>query len=298
MRHRTARSISASVRRSDVITLAAWVFVWAAALPIATPAIAQTPPQRVVSINLCTDQLALALAEPGQLVSVSRLAHDPASSAMVEAALAYPTNGSGAEEVYLLAPDLVLAGTFTAPATVNLLRGLGIRVELFEPANALSDIPGHIARMGAVLGREEAAARMIAGYEAALAELADAPDTARPRAALTYVNNYSSGDHTLAGDILRVAGFDNVAAEAGLETVGTISLEELVLLAPDVIIQGRNYPGAARAEDNLDHPALRALRGTVLAGELTDRDWICGTPQVLRAIAAMRDLRLRLEARG
>ncbi|MGA0716208.1 MAG: ABC transporter substrate-binding protein, partial [Gemmobacter sp.] len=32
---------------------------------------AAAPPGRVVSINLCTDQLAMMLAAPGQLVSVS-----------------------------------------------------------------------------------------------------------------------------------------------------------------------------------------------------------------------------------
>ena len=65
---------------------------------------------------------------------------------------------------------------------------------------------------------------------------------------------------------------------------------------PWLFIQGRDYPGTARAEDNLRHPALRALDGTLFAGELTDRDWICGTPRVLEAVAAMRDLRLHMEA--
>jgi iron complex transport system substrate-binding protein len=253
-------------------------------------------PARVVSVNLCTDQLALMLAEPDQLISLSHLAHDPASSAMAEQARAYPTNGSTAEEVYLLAPDLVLAGTFTSTATVDMLRGLGIRVELFAPARSLKDVPARLAQMGAALGRDAAAARMIAEFEADLDALSDAPDSDRPRAALTYVNNYSSGDATLAGDILRVAGFANVAAEVGLDSVGTIALEDLVLLAPDVIIQGRNYPGHARAEDNLNHPALRGLKQTVLAGEITDRDWICGTPQVLDAIRAMRTLRVQVRA--
>lgn len=249
----------------------------------------------MVSVNLCTDQLALMLAAPGQLISVSRLAHDPHSSSMVDAASTLPTNGSTAEEVYLLAPDLVLAGTFTAPATVDMLRGLGIRVELFAPAQSLDDVPARIAQMGEALGREAQASAMIDYYRAVLQTLQEDAPASRPRAALTYVNNYSSGDATLAGDILRAAGFANVATEIGLTSVGTIALEQLVMLAPDVIIQGRNYPGHARAEDNLDHPALRGLKQTVLAGELTDRDWICGTPQVLEAIAAMRSLRLRLE---
>lgn len=253
-------------------------------------------PERVVSVNLCTDQLALALAAPGQLVSVSRLAHDSDSSAMAEAARAYPTNGSGAEEVYLLDPDLVLAGTFTAASTVQMLRDLGIRVEQFAPAQSLADIPDRIAQMGAALGREDAATRAIAEFNAALAELRK-PPARRPRAALYHVNSYTLGEHTLAGDILRAAGFDNIAAEAGLSRGGTLPLEQLILLAPDVIVQGRDYPGQARAEDVLTHPALRALAGTTVAGGLTDRDWICGTPQVLNAVRAMRDLRWSMEAR-
>ena len=48
-------------------------------LALAGPVAAQ-PPQRVVSMNLCTDQLAMMLAGPGQLISVSHLGHDPAVS--------------------------------------------------------------------------------------------------------------------------------------------------------------------------------------------------------------------------
>ena len=283
------------MRRSKHIVKVLQALACGAALSLSTGA-ALAQPKRVVSVNLCTDQLALMMAEPGQLISVSRLAHDPQSSAMVEAARAIPTNGSGAEEVYLLDPDLVLAGTFTSASTVNMLRDLGIEVILFAPARALSDVPQRLAQMGDALGREAQAGALIADYRAELARLSDAPTQNRFRAALTYVNSYSSGDATLAGDILRVAGFDNVAREAGLSSVGTLALEDLILLAPDVIIQGRDYPGTSRAEDNLTHPALRALKNTKLAGELTDRDWICGTPNVLEAISEMRTLRLEMEA--
>lgn len=253
------------------------------------------PPERVVSVNLCTDQLALDLAAPGQLISVSELAHDANSSAMAEAARALPTNGSGAEEVYLLNPDLVLAGTFTDPATVEMLRGLGVAVEVFAPARSLSDIPVLMRKMGAALGRETEAEKRVAAFLARRAALSDTVD-ARPRAALYYVNSYTLGDNTLAGDILTAAGFSNVATEVGLTHGGTLPLERLVMLQPDVIVTGRDYPGQARAEDNLVHPALKSLTGTRVAATLTDRDWICGTPRVLDAVARMRDLRLSLEA--
>lgn len=269
--------------------------LFAALVLTGAAAMVEAAPKRVVSVNLCTDQLALLLAAPGQIISLSRLSHDPDSSSMAEAARAYPTNGSGAEEVYLLKPDLVLAGTFTAPTTVQMLRDLGIEVELFAPARSLADVPGLLAQVGAALGREAEAEAMIAAFRAELARLSTAPER-RPRAALYYVNSYTLGDRTLAGDILRAAGFDNIAAEAGLERGGTLELEQLILLAPDVIVSGRDYPGQARAEEVLSHPALRALPGTRVAGTLTDRDWICGTPLVLGAVEKMHALRLSLEA--
>jgi iron complex transport system substrate-binding protein len=263
-------------------------------LGAATAATAASP-KRVVSINLCTDQLALKLAAPGQLISVSRLAHDPDSSANWRAARGLPVNGSGAEEVFMLRPDLVLAGTFTAASTVDMLRGLGLEVVRFAPAESLADIPDRLARMGAALGREAEAAAAIATFRAQLGELTDAPGK-RPRAALYFVNSYTLGDATLAGDILRAAGFDNIAAEAGLTRGGTLPLEQLVMLAPDVIVMGRDYPGQARAEANLAHPALRALQDTTVAATLSDRDWICGTPNVLNAVRVLRDLRLSMQA--
>ncbi|WP_339766154.1 ABC transporter substrate-binding protein [uncultured Pseudosulfitobacter sp.] len=277
------------MRRSDLITSLAALLVSAAAAMAA-------PPQRVVSINLCTDQLALLMAAPGQLVSVTRLSHEDTDSAFSEQARALPANGSGAEEVYLLKPDLVLAGTFTSMATISMLRNLGIEVVQFAPARALSDVPERLAQMGTALGREAEATALIDTFNSELAELSATP-AHRPRAALTYVNNYSSGRHSLAGDVLFAAGFDNVAEEVGLGSVGVLPLEQLVLLAPDVIVQGRNYPGAARAEDNLDHPALSSLKGTYMAGELTDRDWVCGTPNVLNAVRSMVNLRKQVEAR-
>jgi iron complex transport system substrate-binding protein len=80
-------------------------------------------------MNVCTDQLAMLIAGEGQLHSVSALASDPRTSAMAGEARAFPANHALAEEIFLMQPDLVLAGTFSARATVGLLRRLGFRVE-------------------------------------------------------------------------------------------------------------------------------------------------------------------------
>ncbi|CAM3240272.1 iron complex transport system substrate-binding protein [Paracoccus aminovorans] len=260
--------------------LAGWLACLA--LPVAADA-----PRRVVSVNLCTDQLAMMLAAPGQLVSVSYLARDPASSAMPEAAAGLPLNHGLAEEIFLLRPDLVLAGTWTTPATVDLLRRVGVPVAVFQPEDDLAGIRANIRRMGEVLGREAEAEALIARFEADLARLDDAP-APRPRAAIYAANGYTLGSDSLAGQIVILGGHANIADELGLAGGGTLPLESLLLSQPDLLILGRRYPGHSRGEDMMDHPALRSVMRDTPFVVMSDPDWVCGTPRILRAAQSLR----------
>lgn len=258
----------------------------ALALALWAGAAAAGPPERVVSINLCTDQLAMLLAAPGQLVSISHISHDPNVSVMLDEALGYPINFGQGEEVFRLGPDLVLATVFSSPYTVGLLRRLGVEVAQLPLDRSLDTIPDTIREVGRLLGRAAQAETAVTAFEADLATLRATPP-ARLRAALHYANNYTSGEATLAHEILTVAGFDNVALEAGLAGGGTLALERLVMLMPDLIISGQPYPGASRAEEVLHHPAMQALRDRHAVAALSDAEWVCGTPAVLRAIARL-----------
>jgi iron complex transport system substrate-binding protein len=288
----------ASVRRSD---LAGCVVALGLCLGAAAHAAPDRPvpdravPQRVVSINLCTDQLAMLLAAPGQLLSVSMLATDPLSSAMVEEARGFPKNYGQAEQVFLLHPDLVLAGTFTAQATVELLRGLGVTVVQLPPADRLSEVTAQLRVVGTAMGREPQAEALARQFEADLAALR--LDHAAPlSAAMYYPNGYTTGSGTLANEILEVTGFRNIGAEAGLTGGGILPLERLVMAAPPMIVTSTPYPGASRAEEILVHPALAAIRAKAGEARVTDPDWVCGTPLVLRAVASMAEARRSLGA--
>jgi len=252
-------------------------------------------PGRVVSINLCTDQLAMMLAAPGQLLSVSHLAAEPRSSSMAEQAGRYRLNHGRAEEVWLMQPDLVIAGSFSSRATVDMLRRLGVPVVEMAPAYALAEVSDRLREMGRALGREAEAARVVRDFEAKLEALRDAP-ARRPRAAVYDANGFTAGDRTLTGEILSAAGFHNIASEAGVDGIGRLPLELLALADPDAVISGRRHPGASRSEEILDHPVLQALHGGSVGAVLTDRDWVCGTPHVLNAISDMRALRQSVAA--
>lgn len=283
---------------------AAAALVAAAVVSAAVPGLGTGPlaaetarvPSRVVSMNLCTDQLAMLLAAPGQLVSVSHLAADPLSSAMVEEARAYPPNRGGAEQVFLMRPDLVLAGTYTSVAAVDLLRQLGVPVLQLPPVTALDQVAVQIRQVGVALGREAEAEALAARFEADLAALAVAlpPVTA----ALYYPNGYTVGEGTLADDVLRHTGFANAARDAGLAGGGNLPLERLVMADPAMIVTSTPYPGASRSEEILAHPALAALRDSAGLAVTTDADWICGAPALLGAVAAMKAAREALAGQG
>ncbi|MBC7155484.1 MAG: ABC transporter substrate-binding protein [Rhodobacteraceae bacterium] len=250
-------------------------------------------PERVVSINLCTDQLAMMLAAPGQLVSVSMMAQEVESSAMAIEARAWPTNSGGAEAVFLLRPDLVLAGQYSTRAAVDMLRRLGVRVVQFAPEASFQDARDNIRKMGQVLGQQAKAEEMIARFNRDLARMT-APGKRPVRAALYAANGYSAGAGTLATEIMAAAGMINIAPSAGLSAGGTLPLERLVLAQPDVVIRAARYDGTSRAEEILDHPAFRALPTD--ADAVTGPEWVCGTPKLVHAVAAMVHVRNKIVA--
>ncbi len=274
----------ASVRVSRLISLLAVLLAGAAGAGV---------PQRLVSINLCTDQLAMMLAAPGQLVSVSYLARDPRSSAMADEAAGWPVNRGGAEEIYLLNPDLVLGGTYTTPATVSMLRRLGIRVELLPPADSFEETARQIREVGRLLGRAAEGEALARAFEDRLARFPD-PGADRLQVALYAANGLTSGPGTLAHQIVERAGFANVVGNVALPATGYLALERLVLAEPDVIVTSQVFPGRSEAEAVLDHPALMAMKERA-AGLVTDADWVCGLPQTLDAVQRLVDLRLALE---
>src|SRR6266853_1744197 len=97
-----------------------WAYlVWAC---LAGPAAADDPPRRIVSFNLCADQLVVALADPEQIVGLSPHAAEPKLSAVADQARAFRRLPWQAESTIPFNPDLVLVGAFDRAATQRTLR--------------------------------------------------------------------------------------------------------------------------------------------------------------------------------
>lgn len=258
------------------------------AMPAFAVAKGGAAPSRMVSTNVCTDQYAMLIAGEGQLLSVSHLASDPHASVMVEAAKAYKTNHGRAEEIFLMQPDLVLAGTYTARATVELMRRLGFRVELFEPVKDFSDVREQMVRIGKLLGREERAAELVAQLDAGLAA---ADGVASGKTAVAWsANSYAAGAGTFTDATMQAAGLTNPLAEQGIRGGGRVPLEVLLTVKPDLVITSATpYDAPARAQGNLRHQAFHDAFGGERQIGIPDAYWTCGTPFTLEAIRILRD---------
>ena len=103
-------------------------------------------PARVVSINLCTDQLLLQLVDRDRIASVTYLATDHAISYYADRAIGIRKNHGLAEEILPLKPDLILAGSFNSRPTTSLLKKLGYQVVEFEMADGFETVRQNLKR--------------------------------------------------------------------------------------------------------------------------------------------------------
>ena len=239
---------------------------------------------KVVSVNVCTDQFVMLLADPDQVLSLTTLSDDPQSSSLADRAGAFAQNNGRAESIALEQPDIVLASQYTDPALVNMLREIDIEVVQFPVITALADIPGQLRQFGQVLGREAVAEEMAAAFQARLDSYVG-PDASAPLAAFFYPNGYSLGVGTLSHDILTKGGARNLSVELGMQGGGRLSLEQVVLRQPDMLISAPNYGGFSLSEELAAHPALDGFPVVH-----STPDWVCGTPNALRAVAQVADM--------
>jgi ABC-type Fe3+-hydroxamate transport system, periplasmic component len=275
------------------------LFRTAASLLILLAAVpAGAKPERIVSLNLCTDQLALKLAPREVIRSVSYLAARPDISPAAGEVGGIMLNHGRAEEVLPLEPDIVLAGRYTSRPTVFLLQRLGYRVFDQDISRSLADVRERVREVGRALERELEAEELVAAMDARLATLALPPGTRRPTAVYYQPNGYTAGDDTLVGDIIAKAGLENLGGRLGIHGHARLPLEKLLELNPQLLIVGDAKPDTpALAYEVLRHPALQALMDRSVRVTVPTRLWICGIPAVVDAVAILAEARQQLVVR-
>lgn len=247
--------------------------VTAAFLCLLLPLPARAAP-RVVSLNLCTDQLLVLLA-PRQVAALSPLARDPALSFVAKQAARLPIVRPSAEAVLRLHPDMVLATRYGAQTTVALLQREGVRVVRLGLPQSFPAIRTQIARLAALLGVAARGQALIAAMDARLARIRPRPG--RLTAIAWEPRGYTAGPDTLFGAILRAAGLHDVAAGR------PIGREALLRHPPDLLVVQQTPAYPSLATQMLRTPALAGIPRIALPPALT----ICGGPFTARAVALL-----------
>ncbi len=240
-------------------------------------------PGRIVSMNLCTDQMALLLAGPKRIASISFLGADPAESPLADLAAGLPINHGLAEEVIAAKPDLVLAGRYTTGFAKAMLRRLGYPVLEIESPETIGGIRETLTALGAALGAEQRAAELLADMDRRLTAVA-APAGRYGSAIIFDANGFTVGRPGLADEVMSLTGLVNKAPDLGIGAYGQVPLETMLAIRPDRIIYLIYRPGVPSiANATMEHPALKQGLGRRKTLSIPGRLLTCGTPMVAEA---------------
>ncbi|WP_088182793.1 ABC transporter substrate-binding protein [Sphingobium sp. Z007] len=267
------------------------ISVGSAAHPPASPAQtlpAPAQPGRVMSMNQCTDQLVLALLPPERIASVTWLSRNPGGSLMADQAKRVGVNHGLAEEIIRQKPDLVVAGSFTTPATRGLLKRLGFPMIEVGAANNFAEIRTITRQVAMAVGEQARGEALIVRMDAQLNAIPKGPR--RPiRVAAWDGSGFNAARGTLYDAILHAAGAENVANQPPALTYGAPDAEVLLKTAPALLVQGMPTDEKPGLRANLArHPLVRQYWAGARTVHIRQAWYICGTPMVGDAVLALQ----------
>lgn len=240
----------------------------AAVLALAFPACAGQPPLRVMSLDQCGDQYALALAPRADL-ALSPRADDP-DSWMREAAAGRRRIRPTLEAAVGFRPDVVIRYWGGDARMLARLEAGGTRVVTLEDATDFDGVRANIRTAARELGSVPRGETLIARMDDRLR--AAAPASATPRSALYLTaGGFTAGRGTLVDAIFRAAGLTNLAAPG----FAPVSVERIALFPPARFVLGffdqvrGDWRGPGR------HPVVRAAAKGRVAARLPAASLTC-----------------------
>jgi len=254
--------------------------LWAASpAPRATePAV----PQRIVSINLCADQLVLALADRRQIAGLTKNATDIAMSGEAEKARGIPLLSNSAEQILAIEPDLIVGMPASRSAALAALPKQDYPTLDLATADTLDDIYTSIRETAAAVGHSERGAALIARMQG---ELEGLPKPGKGRIAAYYQRRgYMTGTGTLIDELMTRVGLVNLAEKLGKPPLSQLSLEEMVAAEPDfLIVESATDVVTDQGSEMLHHPAIRDIPRISIPQAWT----VCGSPAYTQAARSM-----------
>ena len=245
----------------------------AAAAILAVIMIAASPaearPLRVMSLDQCGDQYALALAPDADL-ALSPRADDP-DAWMREAARGHRRVRPTLEAAVAFNPDLVVRYWGGDARLLARLEKGGARIVTIEDATDFDGIRTNIRTAASGLDADLRGASLIARMDQRLREAAPAVDAEPVPALYLTAGGFTAGKGTLVDAIFKAAGLTNLAAPGFVP----VSVERIALFPPARFVLGffdqvrGDWRGPGR------HPVVRAAAKGRVAARLPAASLTC-----------------------
>lgn len=247
-------------------------------------------PNGIVSNNPCIDSVLAEIALPGQVTAVSMYSHDPDSaSAPLTWSSQLPAIGSGAEELLLAKPKLVLTGNLASSGTNALLARAGVKTVAVGVAPTMEDDIDQIRTLAAAIDRVDAGEALISRIQKSLP---NNQISGRPVSAIIWQNGgFVAGKGTLQDELLAQHGFRNASAQYGLASWGVLPLETLLRNPPQVIFMPTMAKGADARALNTRQKLLDHLGERTRIVDFPDRLLFCGGPTIIKVSAILSKTR-------
>ena len=236
------------------------------------------PAKQVISLNLCTDQLLMALADPGQIAALSPLARDPLLSNMAEEAQTFRIIKPRSETLLQIQPDLVLTAPYEHRLTRQILTNHRIEIMTMGVWTSLEAGKEQIRQLARRLGHIDRGQMLINRIDEAMSRVVPV-STARSMLEIER-RLYAPGTQSLVADLVRQWGLTNHADRLGVGQGGFVALERLLGDRPDVLLVTDSSP---MVEDMgialLRHPAPNTVFDEKRRIGIPTRLSLCGGPQ-------------------
>ena len=262
---------------------------------VPTISLASELPKRIVSINVCADQLVATLVEQERIISLSYLSRDPNSSWLGSLTEKIHINHGTAEEIISLNPDLVVTGAFGFRPTVSILKRLGYRVLELPFAKTIDDISTNLNLLTNAVGNNKKTNALIDRFYEETKKVPISTTEVLPLFVNYETNGWISRDDSLPNHIAQRVGFNTIGRQYEVRTSHKIDLEALLILGPDLINIGYQWnESPALVSEYMQHPALEELLRRTKQINVPDPYWLCGSLKTQDAILILKQAREEL----
>ena len=198
-------------------------------------------PQRIITASIGHDEVVLAIVPNARLVAVGGVTKDTTFSNVAALVQDKPEITRDPETIIAQNPDVVVTSPHFTGDLVEALSRVGIPAIQTQLDHGAEARINNILLMGYILGEEaralEFAQEVRERHEALIAATGAKQNGPRVLALTSYSDDlWVAGANSTEGSVIEAAGGINAAADAGIESNATTSLEGVIAMNPDVII--------------------------------------------------------------